>query len=58
MCEKRLHAIENFWPRVRAVDGLAKFAAVAHAMREQCGELLHFAHRIGHLRIHQAAKIS
>lgn len=40
------------------MDRMAEFRAVANAMSEEAGELLHFAYGIGHFGCDQATEIS
>ena len=40
------------------MDGVAEFGAVANAMSEEAGELLHFADGVGHFGCDEAAEIS
>jgi hypothetical protein len=40
------------------MNGVAELGAVANAVSEEAGELLHFADGVGHLSRDQAAEIS
>jgi len=40
------------------MDGVAEFGAIANAMSEEAGELLHLADGVGHFGCDQAAEIS
>ncbi len=55
--EKSVDFVENFGGCLGVVNLLAKLAAIAHAVREQRGELLHLADGVRHFRVDQAAKI-